>query len=55
MRALLTTILIVSLFIYLIWAIIHHKKNQSLTLQTFLEYLLTASLALILVMGVLYQ
>jgi len=46
------TLLIISVLTYLIWSIIHHKRKRSLTLHTFLEYLLTAALALILVMGV---
>lgn len=39
---------------YLLWAIIHHYFDKSLTLGIFLEYLLTAVLALILLMGVLF-
>ncbi len=45
-------ILIIGILIYLIWALIHHKRAKSLTLTIFLEYLLTAVLALILIMGV---
>ncbi len=38
-------------FIYLSWAITHHKRNKSLTLPILLEYLLTATLAIILMAG----
>lgn len=41
--------------IYLAWASIYHKIDKSLTLPIFLEYLLTAILVLILVLGVLYN
>lgn len=40
--------------IYLTWALIFHKIDKSLTLPIILEYLLTAVLVLILLMGVLY-
>ncbi len=46
-------ILITGIIIYLVWAIIHHKKDKSLTLTIYLEYLLTAVLVLILLIGVL--
>ena len=46
-------ILIIAIVSYLIWAIIHHRRDKSLTLETFLEYVLTAILALILFLGVL--
>ena len=39
--------------IYLAWAVIFHKIDKSLTLSIFIEYLLTAVLVLILLMGVL--
>lgn len=41
------------ILIYLIWALIYHKRNKSLTLPIFLEYLLTALLSVILLLGVL--
>lgn len=41
--------------IYLAWAAIFHKIDKSLTLPIFIEYLLTAVLVLILLMGVLYN
>ncbi|MBU1032107.1 hypothetical protein KKE03_04290 [Patescibacteria group bacterium] len=41
----------IGILIYLIWALIHHKRDKSLTLIIFLEYLLTAVLAIILVLG----
>ena len=44
---------IASLF-YLLWALIHHKKDKSLTLITTLEYLLTAALVMILLTGVIF-
>ncbi len=46
-------ILLIGAIIYLVWAIIHHKKDKSLTYSLYLEYLLTAVLTLILLMGVL--
>ena len=46
-------ILLVSVLIYLSWALIHHKRDKSLTLEFLVEYLLTAALVLILLMGVL--
>ena len=42
------------ILIYLIWAILHHKRDKSLTLPILLEYLLTAILSLILFAGVTY-
>lgn len=44
-------ILIIGTLIYLLWALVHHKKDKSLTLPIFLEYLLTAVLVLILISG----
>lgn len=46
-------VLIIAVLAYLIWALIHHYRDKSLTLSIFIEYLLTAALALILLMGVL--
>lgn len=46
-------ILVVGILIYLLWAILHHKKDKSLTLEVLLEYLLTAALSLILIFGVI--
>lgn len=45
--------IVVSVFAYLIWALFYHSLDKSLTLTIFMEYLLTALLALILLMGVL--
>lgn len=45
-------ILGIGIFIYLIWALIHHKRDKSLTLEVLLEYLLTATLAIILMAGI---
>lgn len=47
-------ILTIGVIIYLIWALMHHKRDKSLTLPIFLEYLLTAVLSLILLTGVLF-
>lgn len=42
------------ILIYLLWAILHHRRDKSLTLPILLEYLLTAVLVLILFTGVAY-
>lgn len=47
-------LLVLGILIYLLWAMFHHKKNKSLTLPVFMEYLLTAALVLILLSGVLF-
>lgn len=47
-------IFILSILIYLIWALFHHKKDKSLTFPIFVEYLLTALLAIVLLMGVIF-
>lgn len=39
--------------IYLLWALIYHKLDKSLTLAVILEYVLTALLVLILLSGFL--
>lgn len=44
--------LALAVLIYLIWAIIYHKKDKSLTFEVLVEYLLTAVLVLVLLMGV---
>ncbi|MBI2086508.1 hypothetical protein HYT74_04150 [Candidatus Daviesbacteria bacterium] len=46
-------ILTAGAIIYLIWALIFHHRDKSLTLAIFLEYVLIAALVLILLMGVL--
>ena len=46
-------ILAIGVIIYLVWALTFHKSDKSLTLVIYLEYLLTAALVLILLMGVL--
>lgn len=46
-------ILIIGIIIYLVWAAVYHKKDRSLTFAIFIEYLLTAVLSIILIMGVL--
>ncbi len=47
-------ILVVGITVYLAWALFHHKKDKSLTLPVFLEYVLTAVLVLIILFGVIY-
>lgn len=47
-------LLAISILIYLLWALLHHKKNKSLTLLIFLEYVLTAVLVLVLLFGVIF-
>jgi len=47
-------ILIVGILLYLTWALIHHRRDKSLTFTILLEYLLTALLSLILLMGVVF-
>ncbi len=41
------------ILVYLIWAIMHHKRDKSLTYVILLEYLLTAFLVFILIAGVI--
>lgn len=50
---LILALLFVSCVIYLVWAFIFHKQDKSLTLTVSLEYLLTAALVVILLLGVL--
>ena len=45
-------ILAIGVLVYLICALLHHKRDKSLTLPVLLEYLLTAVLVFILIMGV---
>lgn len=47
-------ILLVGVLLYLVWALLHHKKDKSLTFPILLEYLLVALLALVLVSGVMF-
>lgn len=47
-------VLAIGILIYLLWALLHHKHDKSLTLPILVEYLLTAVLVLILVLGVIY-
>lgn len=47
-------ILAIGILIYFVWALIYHKRDKSLTLPIFLEYLLTAVLVLIVVLGVIF-
>lgn len=43
-----------SCLIYLVWAFVYHKVDKSLTFSIYMEYVLTALLPLILLMGVLF-
>ncbi len=45
--------LIIASIMYLIWAYTYHYFDKSLTVGVYMEYLLTALLALILLLGVL--
>ncbi len=45
-------ILSIGILIYLGWALFYHRRDKSLTLPVFLEYLVTAALVLILITGV---
>lgn len=47
-------ILAIGILTYLLWAITYHKKDKSLTFATFVEYLLTALLSIILLIGVVF-
>lgn len=47
-------ILSIGILIYLLWALFYHKRDKSLTLLTLLEYVLTAVLVLILLLGVTF-
>lgn len=47
-------ILAIGILIYLLWALLHHKRDKSLTLPVFLEYLLTATLMAVLFFGVIF-
>jgi len=47
-------ILSIGILIYLVWALFYHKRDKSLTLPILLEYLLTAVLVLILILGVIF-
>lgn len=46
--------LIIVILIYLVWALIYHKKDKSLTFGVYLEYLLTAILSLVLLFGIIF-
>lgn len=43
----------IACFVYLGWAVAYHKIDKSLTLAVILEYVLTATLVLILLSGFL--
>lgn len=46
-------VLIFADLIYLLWALVYHKRDKSLTFIIFLEYLLIAVLVLVLVTGLI--
>lgn len=50
----LLKILTIGILIYLIWALVYHKRDKSLTFPIFLDYLLTTLLSIVLVMGVVF-
>lgn len=47
-------IVAIGILFYLIWALIHHKRHKSLSFPILLEYLLTAALVMIILLGVVY-
>lgn len=49
----ITKIVILAILAYLIWALFNHRKDKSLTFGIFIEYLLTAILVFVLLMGVI--
>lgn len=44
-------VVIVLIGLYLIWAFVYHRKDKSLTLSLYLEYLLIGLLAVVLLLG----
>lgn len=48
-------VLLIGILIYLLLAILHHRHDKSLTLPIFMEYLLTAVLSIVLLLGTIYQ
>ena len=47
-------ILAIGVLFYLVWALVHHKRDKSLTFVIFIEYLLTALLSIVLLTGVIF-
>lgn len=47
-------LLIIGVLFYLVWALLHHKKDKSLTFPIIVEYLLTALLVVVLITGVFF-
>ncbi len=47
-------ILVIACLIYLVWALIYHKKDKSLTLEILVEYFLVVILVLVLLFGVIF-
>ncbi len=49
----LIKLLLAGVLLYLAFALRHHKKTKSLTLEILLEYLLISALVLVILMGAL--
>lgn len=47
-------VLILFILIYLLFAILHHFRDKTLTLEIFLEYILIAALAAVVLQGVVF-
>ncbi len=47
------SVLVVLILGYLVWALLHHLHDKSLTLEVILEYILTAALVLVILLGYL--
>ena len=47
-------VLTVTLVLYLIMALLHHRTHKNLTLEIALEYVLTAALALVILQSLLF-
>ena len=48
-------LLLIAALLYLAWALLHHRRDKSLTLAVYIEYLLTAILVLIITTGVVFS
>jgi hypothetical protein len=46
-------VLSILVLLYLAWALVYHHKDKSLRLEIIIEYILTASLALVFFYGIL--
>ncbi len=47
------TIVVIATFLYMLFSLIHHHMDHSLTTMTVLEYILIASLVLVILSGVI--